>query len=465
MQHTNPGRNTLFPFAIASLVVYALLGVFAGLPAGANLPAFVIGLVLLFTFLALLIGVTWYAVVMPLPAPLSPSKKLPLTHRLRLGVALFLTLMSGMGILGGLWDVTWHVHSGLPFGEDFFWAPHQFIYAALIIPIGVAAYLWYRLLRSSGGSLRQRLQADVPVTLIIMGGVAMALTLPADPLWHVIYGEDLTGLSVPHIVFSVSATFSLIGTTSILLSYAPARPSWGSIARLTGLEWVILLSLAFSFISLLMPMLGDWEAIALRSHALPRLPALVAERPDWALPFLASFVAVYSGSLALHITRRVGAATLMWVIATIVRSLLFAILGYGSTGIETMLLTLPFVIAVDLVAWLRASRGQSIRIFWIAIIATLAGAVGALPQIPVSFTDPILSAGNLPPMIVAMFVGALTAALMGRVLGEVVAGTRRFAASDQPGIAKPAIRVVSALTVVIAFVAVFFILTSTMPAA
>lgn len=465
IDHTHHRRNTILQFAIASLVVYALLGVFSGLPAGANLPSFIIGLVLLFVFMALLSAFTWYAVVKPLPAHLAPSKKLPLTHDLRLGVALFLTLMSGVGILGGLWDVTWHVHSGLPFGEDFFWAPHQFIYAALIIPIGVAAYLWHRLLRTSG-SMRQRLQADVPITLIILGGVAMALTLPADPLWHVIYGEDLTGMSVPHIVFSVSAAFTLIGTTSILLSYVPARPSWGNILGLTWMEWIIQLSLAFTFISLLMPTLGDWEAIALPSHALPRLPALVAERPDWALPFLAAFVAVYCGTLALHITRRVGAATLLWVIATVVRSLLFVILGYGSTGIESMLLTLPFVIALDLGAWYCARRGQPLNSLLTAIAATLAGLVAALPQIPLSFTDPVLSANNLLPMIVAMFVGAFAAALMGRVLGEAVAGTRRFALeSEARGIAKPAVRLISALTAVIAIIAVFFIMTSTMPTA
>lgn len=453
-------------FLLASVTVYALMGFFSGLPAGANLGAFVIGLIILFLAIAALVGFAWYAVAKPLPANQLPSKQLPLTHGLRQGVALLLSLMSAVGIAGGIWDVTWHVHSGIPFGEDFFWQPHQFIYVALGMPILIAGFLWVRMLRNSSGSLRQRFQADIPVTLIFIGGVAMLFTLPADPLWHLIYGEDLTGLSVPHIVFSISSTFTALGTFGILLSYTPVRKTWTSISKLNVVEVLIIISCAFNYVSILMPTLGDWEAISLSTHALPRLPALVAARPDWSMPFLAAFISIYTVTMALQITRRAGTATLVWLVASIIRSVAFTIFGYGDTGMNTMFLTLPFVLTVDIVTWYRASRSQPASSVMIAAVATVVGAVAVLPQITILFTDPVLSASNVPLMLPAIFAGALTASWMGRMLGDVAVNTVRFAVpAEQPVLARPVVRIMSAVSILIAIIAALFIVTSTMPSA
>jgi hypothetical protein len=468
MEYTsnNGSNNITLKFLAATILVYSLLGIFSGLPDGANLGAFVAGLVILFLGIAALMGLAWYLVVKPLPETLAPSRKLPLSHGLRQGVALFLTMMSAVGIGGGLWDITWHVRSGLPFGEDFFWAPHQFIYVALTAPIIVAAFVWSRLLQNSSGTMRQRFKADVPLTLIIIGGIAMLFTLPADPLWHVIYGEDLTGLSVPHIVFSISSTFTSLGTLSILLSYTPMRQTWASILKLNRMEVLIIASLAFSLNSLLMPTLGDWEAITLSTSALPRLPALVAARPDWAMPFLAAFVAIYPTSMALQITKRFGTASLLWLIAAVLRSGLFLAFGYGDSGMATMFLILPFVISLDIVVWYRVSRNQPLNSVFIAAAATIAGAIAVLPQISLSFTDPILSARNVPAILAAIFVGALTAAYMGHTLGRVVSKTVRFELPvKRPIVAKSVVRTMSVLTVTIVIVAVYFIITAKMPSA
>jgi hypothetical protein len=466
VEHMNSSNNLILKFLLASVVVYSLLGLFAGLPQGANLVAFVVGLVVLFLGIVALLSWGWYIIVKPLPGNLAPSRKLPLPQGLRQGVALFLTLMSAVGIAGGLWDVTWHVRSGLPFGEDFFWQPHQFIYVALSAPIIVATFLWYRLLHNSSGTMRQRFRADVPVTLFILGGVAMLFSLPADPLWHVIYGEDLTGLSVPHIVFSISSTLVSIGTLSIFLSYTPMHKTWEHILKLNRMELLIIISLSFTLISLLMPTLGDWEALTVSASTLPHLPALVAARPDWAMPFLAAFVAIYPTSMALQITKRVGTATLLWLIAAVIRSILFLAFGYGATGMATMFLILPLVIAVDLAAWYRASRNQPVSSVFIAAAATIAATVAVLPQIPLSFSDPVLSVDNVPLIIVAVFVAALTAAWMGGVLGEVVSSTMRFTLPvELPVIAKPVVHAILALTLLIVIIAVYFIVTATMPAA
>lgn len=467
MEHTiNNNNKLIFRFLLASGLVYVVMAVFAGLPGGANLAPFLAGLVILFLVILALLSFGWFAVIKPLPENLAPSKTLPLSHGLRQGVALFLVMMSGVGMAGGMWDITWHVHSGLPFGEDFFWEPHQFIYVALFAPIVVAVFLWFRLVRHSSGTMRQRLKADIPLTVIITGGIFMLIILPADPLWHLIYGEDLTGLSVPHLVFSISSALTTVGALSILLSYTPVRQIWGSIFKLNAIELLIILALSFNFNAYLMPTLGDWEAITLSTNALPRLPALIEARPDWALPFLAALASMLPASMALAITKRVGAATLTWLIAAVVRSSLFLAFGYGDTGMVSMFLVLPFVIALDFAAWYRASRNLPVSSLFTAAVATIVGAVAVLPQIALFYPDPILSVNNIPLMVAAIFVAALTASWMGGVLGGIIFNTTRFELpAEQPVIARPVARTLSAITLAIVSVAVFFIMNSTLPGA
>lgn len=467
MEHTlNNSNNVIFRFLLASGFVYVVMAIFGGLPANNNLAPFLAGLVILFLFIVVLLSVGWYAIIKPLPENLTPSKTLPLPHSLRQGVALFLVMISVVGTAGGLWDITWHVHSGLPFGEDFFWEPHQFIYVALFAPILVAGFLWLRLVRNGSGTMRQRLQADIPLTVIIIGGIFMLFTLPADPLWHFIYGEDLTGLSVPHLVFAISSALTTVGSLSILMSYIPVRQTWGNIIKLNGIELLMIMALSSNFIAHMMSTLGDWETLTLSSNALPRLPALIEARPDWALPFLTALAAVFPASMALAITKRIGAATLMWLIASVLRSALFLAFGYGDTGMVTMFLTLPFMIALDFAAWYRTSRSLSVSAPFTAAVATIVGAVAVLPQIALFYPDPVLSVSNIPLMIAGMFAASLAASWMGNVLGNIIFNTVRFELpAEQPVIARPVVRTISALTLAIVSIAAFFIVTATMPGA
>lgn len=457
-------NNTTVRFIGAALIVYITLGIFGGLPANANLGAFILGLAVLFLGILALMSFVWYAVIKPLPANKAPSKAQVVSHGTRQAIALFLMLMSAIGIAGGLWDATWHIYSGLPFGEDFFWEPHQFIYVALTMPILVAGFLWYRIGKMRSGSFQQRLRADIPLTLILAGGTAMLFILPADPIWHVIYGEDLTGLSVPHFVFSVSSTLTILGVISILLSYTPLRGRWESISTLRGVEIFVISMFSMELMGLLLPTLNDWETIALPATALPRLPALIAARPDWAMPFLAAFVGVYHTTIGSQIIKRFGAATLIWGVTSLVRSGLFVAFGYGDTGMSTMLMVLPFAIAVDLATWYRVSRNQPVSALFTAGVATIIGALAMLPQIPVWYIDPVLSVSNLPSIVVAMFVAAFLASWMGRVLGNVVANTVRFPVeAHQPTIARPVGRIMAVLTIVIIGIATVFVMTTSIP--
>jgi hypothetical protein len=129
-------------------------------------------------------------------------------------------------------------------------------------------------------------------------------------------------------------------------------------------------------------------------------------------------------------------------------------------------LILPFLVALDLATWYRASRNQPVSAVFVAIAAMFAGAVAVLPQISQSFTDPVLSISNVPLIIPAMFFAAMIAAWMGNVLGEVVSNTVRFSLPiDVPVIPKTVVRFMVALTLIIVMITVFFIFSARMPSA
>lgn len=455
-------------FTIAALTLYTILALFGGLPESANLTGFVVGLIVLFVLMVSLFGFIIWALVLPLPEGVKPSKVMPLTRNMRQTVALLSITLGMVGVLGGLWDVVWHVNTGLPFGEDFFWEPHQFIYVALTFPILAGAFIWYRIFTAGSGSLRQRLRADVPVTLIMLGGVASAFLLPADPIWHLIYGEDLTGLSVPHFVFSVSGMLSKIGVLAILLSYLPTRSNWSSLLNVKPLEMLIIVSFGVGLAANLMPTLGDWEAIMIGFETLPNLPALVAARPDWAVVFLAAFISIFGAVMATRVTKLIGAATAMWVIGIVFRSGGFFILGYtetGATNIETWGLLLPFVLVVEAVNWYEANR-RPVPIWGGALLATVVGSLTVIPLIPIAFTDPIVSMTNIPSMIIAIFVSAFVATLMARTLADIVHRVMVPQETIEPRIVSPyAFRLVTAVMSIIIVAAVYFIIVSEMPTA
>ena len=42
------------------------------------------------------------------------------------------------------------------------------------------------------------------VGLLILNAAFLLYALPADPVWHLIFGEDITAWSVPHLILLIS---------------------------------------------------------------------------------------------------------------------------------------------------------------------------------------------------------------------------------------------------------------------
>jgi hypothetical protein len=116
--------------------------------------------------------------------------------------------LMGLGLLlaeinmfvAGIWDETWHIQFGIPFGDDFFWRPHLLLYIAfgLLILMGIA--VWFFIFFRMRGSLRQRFRAVPLLGLCMIIAQFLLIVLPLDPFWHVLYGRDISVWSIPHIL-------------------------------------------------------------------------------------------------------------------------------------------------------------------------------------------------------------------------------------------------------------------------
>ncbi len=120
-------------------------------------------------------------------------------------MAALLALGSLALMVGGFWDEVWHRKYGLPFGEDLLWRPHLLIYFGLLLPPALAAVSLVQIITRGEGRLPQRLRADPGMSLLVFLGVFLLLNVPADPIWHLIYGEDISAWSLPHLVLMLSA--------------------------------------------------------------------------------------------------------------------------------------------------------------------------------------------------------------------------------------------------------------------
>lgn len=135
-------------------------------------------------------------------------------------------------ILGGMWDVAWHVELGR---ESFWTPPHLLLYAGLSLILGCLALglvqAWR--LRQVGRSLvgpRMPLPFGLQINpgLVIAGlGALMSLTsAPVDDAWHRTFGLDVTIWSPPHLqlIFGVAiAALGLLAALAGELNHADGR--------------------------------------------------------------------------------------------------------------------------------------------------------------------------------------------------------------------------------------------------
>ena len=125
-----------------------------------------------------------------------------------------LALLVGIGALliciGGYWDLSEHVVTGIvPGGEDFLWPPHLMIYAgflvAFLVAIGGLSALAIPNLRVGVRDPRRWVRRSPYVGAIVLVAGYGLFSIPGDAIWHELYGIDLTAWSPPHVFIAMSS--------------------------------------------------------------------------------------------------------------------------------------------------------------------------------------------------------------------------------------------------------------------
>lgn len=459
------GRTAWRPLLIGAICLVALviLAFWGGMPRASQMPTFIAGLavVLLLNGAVALAG--WYLLFRPIPASADKADRTassPLTRAHRQVMGLLLVVGTLLESIGGVWDEVWHNKYGIPFGEDFFWRPHILIYIGLGTIVMLAGVAWWALVVRGKGSLVQRFRADPLTGLLVLLGVVFLYSIPADPIWHAIYGSDLSAFSLPHVLLSFMTVLALVVGTGLYVSTLPAR-SWQGIWRFTIHDAVPILAGVGGMASIMLLLTADYFSLSAEQAA--RGVGLVFQRPDWVLPVFIAFGGTYFGALTTLTLRRYGAATVVALLTIALRLVLVNALQHDLRDANSWLLCLPPMLAIDLVAWWRARENKPMAWWMPGLAAAVAVIVGSLPLMHNLFAYPKVTAGSLPGMAITGLITALVTSWIASLIGNYLATQNKVA---EPAQAADTLRLRWLLPVVLAVTTLFmvwFVATATPP--
>jgi len=446
---TNVVRKTA---TVALLVVlFGALLTWAGLPAREQLPAFLLGAGILGGLLATMGYLGWYLLLKPLPT----GHKKPAASALKPGYRRLLSALvaiSGINIVvGGFWDEVWHRKYGLPFGEDLLWRPHLLLYAGFTLLVGLSFFGLIHLLRRGRGSHQQRFRADPIVGLLVLVGGFLIYALPADPLWHIIYGEDISAWSLPHLVLTVSFLLIVLLAAAIQLSTVPAR-RWAWLHRGRSSDVLPLMMAAFGQVVLLQVLTTEWDTGS---------SFVVSNRPEWLLPALLTAVATFTGAWITHATRLIGAGSAAGLIALGIRGALVALFGYDGVTASPWIAALPALLGMDVwYALNHLRRSRTPDLISTATAALAAAAIIGYPVVNALFFYPTIGGGNLFVMLLASFSAAVGGSWLGRRLGDYLGAANKQTEGVEEISLPLRLVPVTGLAGLLAFIAVFIITAS-----
>jgi hypothetical protein len=418
-------RAGLLAMLASILVILTFLAVLGGYPAE-QFPAFAIGLLVVIGFTLAFAFVGWHLIFRPLPAHYKVSTESPLSaaERQLAGLALFGSLV--FISIGGIWDEIWHSKYGIQFGLDFFWRPHIMMYVGFLAIIIIGVYCIWAILRRGSGSLQQRFRADPIVGLVAIFGAFMIYALPADPIWHAIYGEDITPWSIPHVTIIMIWVTSAVLASGLQMSVLPKR-NWGSFLRLRLADGVVLVSGACVLLTILVMFSVLWELYTLDGVQ----GSDILQWPVWLYPVFITFTASFVGALMNRATKRYGSATFAGLIALALRLLLVYAIDGPLKGGNPWLISLPILLATDIGFFIWTQfRNQTPGVWVAAAFAAAGAALGTLPLIGAWYTFPPITLATLPEILIAVVIAALVANWLVQPIGDFVAALQGRSAED-----------------------------------
>lgn len=268
-------------------------------------------------------------------------------------------------VIGGMWDETWHIIYQLPFGVDLLWPPHLMLYFCFltILFLGFIAW-WLIFFKIKSGTLRQRFIKDPVIGLMLILGQYTLVVLPMDPIWHEWYGADISAWSVPHILL-LTGGMGMFFLAFLLMRISAGARRWHRMEF--SLRDILNIFVLSSFLFLSYQMLFEYEPY----RAATISAELIAQRPAWLLPVLATMLAVSTSTFSARVLRFPFATTLAAFAALVTRNILIAIFSHeGATESSSIaIVILGPALILDLFQWFQQGQTSIPQIGFISGIA------------------------------------------------------------------------------------------------
>lgn len=418
---TSPAKNnrqhyTTLIAGVFILAVFVILAYWGGLPPTDKIPLFALGIAVLIIVCGGISVLGWVLLFRPVAFPVAHRSVLTGLQRQVIGVALIVT--TGLEMVGGTWDEAWHTRYGIPFGKDFFWRPHLLIYSSLLCVIVAASVSYIALVRRGKGNWVQRFRADPALGMVIFTGLFLAFSIPADPIWHSIYGEDISAFSIPHVLLTMMFVFALVAGSALVTPPNVVR-KWQSVLRLRIQDTLPLFVLALLLQTPVTLLTAEWYS--LQPANLVSRTAIAFQLPDWLPIVFVIFLATWIAVAANRQLRYFGVGTVLGVLSVLFRFAVTIPVNSPFTPQSSFwLLLIPPMIIVDVVYFIRVKRDQACPWWLVGPLASI-GLVVMLPLANRLLLYPQVALGNLLGMIVFPTLAATMGAWIGTLTGDYLA--------------------------------------------
>jgi hypothetical protein len=385
----------------------------SGIPGGERATPFWIGIIVLILILFGLGALTWHLLFRSLPAGQRVEAQ-PLRARYRRVAALLLGVGAGGIVVGAFWDEVWHRIYGIPFGEDLLWRPHLLMYFGFLTVTLLGFAGLYVVSQHGKGTFQQRFRANPIIGLLILLAAFLMYVLPADPIWHQIYGADITAWGIPHLLLVMNWVSMMLLAVGIYMTLLSAR-EWRGVRHLSAQDIFPIAIMAVMLLMWLQFFTTEWDA---RTDS-----ALL--RPEWLLPALIVMSATFTGVIVNHTLRRAGAAMITGVVALTVRYGLIQLFQVDFMHIDAWVLALPILLLIDV--WAAYDILQKRNVSWVGEgIAAGVGMALVLVTIFNTYYDHVIIT-NLPLTVGMVLAAGLGTSWAGANLGDYFAQSNKQA--------------------------------------
>jgi hypothetical protein len=383
-------------------------------------PLLIAGISALVAVIVLFAWLIYWFYLSPMPEKLQLAVAVPSTT-VRQTLATLVTIMGLLFIIGGFWDEVWHRVYGV--GEvidDFWWPPHIMIYVSVglnaFFALGGMAFIMLR----GKGNMRQRFRREPLLGLLTLAAGFQVLTTPLDPLWHELYGLDLTAWSLPHLILGIGLVAVMLVGASIQRSLIPMQ-NWRGLKGFSLQEAVMATLFILAVILLCQFGTTEWESI----ESIGSSANAFFARPEWLYPVVIATIASFIGMTALYQFRRVGIVTVIFGVALLARVVLLvsfdALDEPASMSFKANAFLMIPAIALDVWYAYRLRWGileHAGTTLWGSVMMAGVMLGVLLLMIPQVMIYPRVNSSTLPGMIAFSVVMAVTAGWAGRQIGQ-----------------------------------------------